>query len=104
MARIQFTNLGTVTFNVAVTATHNVDVKLQIPSRVQSGSDSAVLTLIQHNGTTVYTGIAGATGAWAQVPCTAGDTLSVTTSSSNAIDNNLNAIQGTVVISDGPGY
>ena len=101
---IQFTNLGTISVGCPEAATYNVDVKLQIPSRVQSGSDSAVLTVIKKNASTIYTGVAGSTGAWTQVACSAGDTISVVTSSSNTIDNNLNAVQGTIAISDGPGY
>jgi hypothetical protein len=100
---VQFTGLVETDIGVPDTATYNVDVKLQIPSRVQSGSDSAVVVVIKKNSTTEYTGTAGATGAWVQIACSAGDTIKVITSSSNAIDEAINAVQGTIAISEGIG-
>jgi hypothetical protein len=102
---LSFTNLGTITVGCPEAATYNVDVKCQIPTLTNGGGVSALVIVIKHNTSTVYTGSAGALGAWTQVSgVAAGDTISVVTSSSNAADEGLNAIQGYIAISDGPGY
>ncbi len=52
-----FTNLGTITIGCPETATYNIDVKLQLPIRTFSGSDSAVVTVLKHNTTTLLNGL-----------------------------------------------
>jgi hypothetical protein len=102
---VQFTGLVETDIGVPDAGTYNVDVKLQIPSRVQSGSDSAVIITIKDGSSTKYTGTAGATGAWVQITgVSAGDILKVILSSANAIDAGLNAVQGTIAVSLAPGY
>jgi len=102
---LSFGGLTTIVISCPEAASYNVDVKCQIPTLSNGGGVSALVIVIKHNSSTVYTGTAGALGAWCQIPAVAaGDTISVVTSSSNPADEKLNAIQGQIAISDGPGY
>lgn len=102
---VQFQGLVDTAIGIPNAGTYNVDVKLQLPQLVASGSASAVVTVIKDNSSTVYTGTAGANGAFAQVTCAAGDVIHVVTSSAATIDNAINAVKGTIAISLGPqGY
>ena len=100
---VQFQGLVETDIGVPDAGFYNVDVKLQCPQLVFSGAVSAVVIVIKVNSTTKYTGTAGANGAYVSVSCSAGDTIKVITSSSNAVDNALNAVQGTIAISEGVG-
>src|ERR1700722_13749942 len=101
---VQFTGLVDTAIGVPDAGIYNVDVKCQIPTLTNGGGVSALVITIKKNSTTEYTGTAGAPGGWVQVTCAAGDTLHVVTSSSNAADEGLNAIQGTIAVSAGQGY
>lgn len=99
-----FQGLGTLAIGVPDAATYNVDVKSTIPTLINGGGVSALVIVIKVNATTKYTGSAGNMGAWAQVTCSAGDTINVVFSSSNAVDSALNAVKSVVAVSEGPGY
>ena len=72
-----------------------------------SGWHTAAVTmrLLVGGGLPLASGIIGLGGelAWTK-PVRPGDTLHVVTSSSNAADEGLNAIQGTIAVSAGQGY
>ena len=92
--------LGTTTLNITSTDTYNVEVTLELPrysnsvtqgagggAATGSGSTAKVLsqvvTVINHNGSPVVTSTAGARGAAVNgLDCTAGDTITIVTSSS----------------------
>jgi hypothetical protein len=65
---------------------------------------SQVVVTVNHNGTPIYTGAAGAKGFITGAACTAGDTLTVVlTSSENSTqaDPQLNAVKCTIVLIEG---
>lgn len=95
------TGLGEMDFVVPNTDTYTVRVSLTLPSPIQGNGSSAVVTTVEVNSSTKYTSNAGDFGLVYQVPCTAGDTLKVTTSSSNANDNAINAVKVSIAISEG---
>ena len=114
------TNLGTTTLNILTTDTYTVNVTLQIPNIVPTPTPGAgggagtgsvsgtqiasqVVVTIKQNGTTVLTSSAGAKGlTLAGISCTAGDVLTVTLSSSLSQDQQPNAVQATIALSEGP--
>jgi len=114
------TNLGTTTLNIINTDTYTVAVTLQIPNVVPTATTgpgggagtgtgggpqvaSQVVTTIKQNGTTIGTSAAGTKGlTLSGISCTAGDVLTVTLSSSLAQDEQPNAVQATIALSEGP--
>jgi hypothetical protein len=111
--------LGTTTINITSTDTYNVDVTLELPrysnsvtqgagggAATGSGSTAKVLsqvvTVINRNGTPIVTSAAGARGVSANtIACTAGDTITVVTSSSASQDQQPNAVKATIALSEG---
>lgn len=111
--------LGTLSFVVPAAGTYYLSGSISLPMLSQDVSQpappssvtatgsspnyqsivSAVLVVINLNGSPVYTGIAGATGFQAVVACAAADTLAFVYSSSAAPDQGLNAIKSTISIS-----
>lgn len=114
------TNLGTTTLNILNTDIYNVNVTLQIPNVVPTATQgtgggagtgtgggtqiaSQVVTTIKQNGSTIGTSAAGSKGlTLAGVSCTAGDTITVALTSSLSQDQQPNAVQATIALSEGP--
>jgi hypothetical protein len=119
------TNLGTTTLNITNTDTYTVAVTLQLPTMSATaipgagggagtgtggsiGSStqrvtSQVVTTVKQNGSTIATSSAGAKGLTVPgIACTAGDTIAIQLSSSLAQDQQENAIQATIALSEGP--
>lgn len=95
----EFEGLGTFNMVVPNAGDYIVDAKIMAPVPV-GGGVSSVLPVVKLNNTTKFTGIAGAQGAWVQiVGASAGDTIKLVLSSSNAADQGLNVIKSTVAIS-----
>ncbi len=72
---------------------------LTLPQGVATGSSAAsqVQAVLKNGGSTVLTGIAGASGfADTQITCSAGDAITVQLSSSAAPDQVINAVRGQV--------
>jgi len=114
------TQQGLTTFNIPVPDTANYVVEVQttlptIPTTGNTGSGagsqpiltstpslySSLITVINHNGSPVYTSNAGDRSARAQITCTAGDTITVVTSSSNPADQANNAVKSTISVYEG---
>jgi hypothetical protein len=95
------TGLGELDYTAIATTTHTIRVRNTLPSIIQGNGASAVVTTIAVNSTTKYTSNAGDRGVDFQVAATSGDTIKVTTSSSNANDNSINAVVTTITISEG---
>lgn len=85
--------LGEIDIIAPTTGTYGVQCRLHLPTQIQSGSPSAVVTVIKVNTSTKYTSNAGDLGVDIQVAATAGDTIKIITSSSNANDNAANAVR-----------
>lgn len=114
------TNLGVTTLNIQNTDIYNVNVTLQIPTGVPAPTAGAgagagtgtttgglvpsqVVTTIRQNGSTIGTSTAGAKGlTLAGISCTAGDTITVTLTSSLSQDQQPQAVQATIALSEGP--
>lgn len=85
--------LGEIDIIAVTTGTYGVQCRLLLPTQIQSGSASAVVTVIKVNSTTKYTSAAGDLGVDIQVAATAGDTIKIITSSAQANDNANNAVR-----------
>jgi hypothetical protein len=114
------TNLGTTTLNITNTDTYTLAVTLQSPNIVPSATQGAgggagtgtsggtqvasqVVITIKQNGSTIGTSSTSSKGLTLKgIACTAGDILTVTLSSSLAQDQQLNAVQATIALSEGP--
>lgn len=113
------TGLQEFDFYAPSTDSYTVQGTIQAPNVVPAGTQGAgggagtgtgggaqvnsqVLTVIKLNSTTKYTSTAGDRGFSTVVNATAGDTIKVILSSSLAQDNQPQAIQCTIAISEGP--
>src|SRR5271156_468924 len=113
------TNLATHTITIPTTDIYNIQGTLTLPNIVTAATTgtgggagtgtggtfvpSQVVVTIKQNGTTIYTGAAGALGfALTGLACTANDVITIIRSSSLAQDNQPNAIRMTLAISEGP--
>lgn len=92
--------LGTVADVVVPDAgLYYVNGSISLP-KIPEGStaNSAVVALIKKNGSTQYTGLAGAQGFFAKISCSASDELTVVLSSAAAVDQDLQAVKTTTTI------
>ena len=114
------TNLGTTTLTANNTDTYTINVTLQIPNIDPSATTgpgggagtgtsggpevpSQVVCTIRQNGSLLGASSPGAKGLTIKgIACTAGDTLTVTLTSSLPQDEQLNAVQATIAFSEGP--
>jgi hypothetical protein len=121
MALIQSTSVtGLQEFDFVVPSTdaYTVQGTLQLPNIVPSASQGAgggagtgtgggaqinsqVVTVVKLNASTKYTSAAGDRGFMVGINATAGDTIKVILSSSLAQDQQPNAVQCTIAISEG---
>jgi hypothetical protein len=84
-------------FTAPAAGIYFVDAKLQLPQLVSDGLASAVVALVKNGASTIYTGVAGASGF--SIPaftCALGDVITCVLSSAAACDNVLNAVTGVV--------
>lgn len=81
-----------------------VDGKISLPMNSTGGGASAVVAVVNKNGSPVYTGSAGRAGFHISVSCAADDVITVVFSSALAIDNALNAVKSTITIGVGSEY
>jgi hypothetical protein len=73
-----------------------VNGQLTLPMQTGSGQSQVVAT-VKQNGSTIYTGIAGATGFQInQIVCAAADAISVVLSSAAAADQVSQAVKGVI--------
>lgn len=98
---LSWVGLGTYTFVAPYAAPFVFDGKVQCPSIVTDGVNSAVVVTISQNGTPVYTGNAGAQGFYEVISCASGDSITIVFSSAAAVDQGLNIIKATIAISQG---
>lgn len=95
-----FNDLGTFTLlaSAPFAGLFEFDGKISLPLPTGSGQ-SSVLAVVKQNGSTVYTGIAGASGFNTSITCAAGDAITVVLSSSAAVDQPINTIKTVVAVS-----
>jgi len=115
------TNLGTTTVNIPTTDAYDFVGTIAPPSAQNPAASqgpgggagtgvgggpripSQIVTVINQNGTPIYTSNPGDMGfSLRAVQCTAGDVITVVTSSSLASDQQPNAMRLTLATSEGP--
>jgi hypothetical protein len=114
------TNLATHTITIPTTDVYTFQGTLTLPNVVPTATQGAgggagtgtgggpmvpsqVVITIKQNGSTVYTGAAGALGFVLNgLSCTAADVITIIRSSSLAQDEQPNAIRMTLSVSEGP--
>jgi len=91
--------LGTMTTGVSQAGEYDVIGSLSLPG-INKGdpANSQCVAVVNQNGTTMYTGLAGAEGFQLVLNCAANDSISVTLSSSAPVDQGINVIKCTVAI------
>lgn len=97
-----FQGIGTFTLFTAPSAgNYFIDGKVSV-GRIASGDGaSSFVVLIKKNGSTVYTGNAGAMGFYMDLALAANDAITMVTSSTAAVDAALNAVKINVAMGDG---
>lgn len=93
--------LGTaLDFKVPAADKYAISGSLTLPS-IPAGSPlaSAVVVVVNKNGSPIYTGLAGARGFKTDAVCAALDEITVVLSSSLAQDNAPNAVKSTISVS-----
>ncbi len=96
-----FGGLGTaLDFKAPTADTYAISGSLTLPG-IPQGSPlaSAVVVVVNKNGSPVYTGLAGAKGFKTDVVCAALDEITVVLSSALAEDNAPNAVKSTISVS-----
>jgi hypothetical protein len=89
--------LGTLAWNVDTAGPYFIKGKISVPTLVGGGGASAVVATVKQNGTTIYTGPAGAQGFYLNnILCALNDAMSVVFSSSAPADLPLNVIRSVV--------
>jgi len=96
-----FAGLGTLSFEVPDAGPFFVDVKSTIPTLTAGGGISALVITINLNGSPVYTGAAGAQGAYVVFSVAAKDVITVVFSSAAIPDQGLNVIKSTISVGYG---
>lgn len=110
--------LSTTTINIPTTDFYTVAGTLQLPTAGPTASTGAgggagtgavatnqtqsqVVVTVNHNGSPIYTGAAGAKGFSTGAQCTAGDTMTVVLTSSLSQDQQPNAVSATITTVEG---
>lgn len=95
--------LSTLTTHANTTGPHVIFGKITCPQLAQgSSAPSQVVVTVNQNGSPIYTGTAGAEGFKQQMLCTSGDTITVVTSSTAAVDTtSLNGIKAVIGFTNG---
>lgn len=96
-----FSGLGSYSTTVPFAGTYFVEGKSTIPTLVNGGGVSALLAVINLNGSPVYTGIAGNEGFRCDVACAALDVIQIVLSSSAAADQPANSIKTVIALGIG---
>lgn len=93
-----FAGLGTYTVTAPTAGPYKLVVKTTIPAIPDGDATASQLVItVNQNGTPIYTGAAGSRGATVStINCAASDVITVVFTSSQAEDNNLNAIKSVI--------
>jgi hypothetical protein len=97
-----FAGLTTLVLGLPNTDYYTVQGTLELPGIVQGAATaSSVVVVVKHNSSTVYTGTAGAKGFSTGFSATAGDSVSIITSSAAAVDQGSNVVKCSVQLWEG---
>lgn len=91
---VVITGLQTLHLFAPVSGIYDLAGKMTLPEIYEGNSAaSQVVASVTQNGTTVYTGLAGADGFRLPLNCVIGDNIAVTLSSSAPVDQPINAVK-----------
>lgn len=94
--------LGTIaSITVPTTDRYTIRGKIALPTLSEGAGKSAVVAVVNVNGSPVYTGQAGAMGFETSPFCSANDVITVVLSSAASPDQGNNVIKTTISISEG---
>lgn len=96
-----FCGLGTFTYVAPIAGPYFVEGKSSIPTLSNGGGVSSLLTVVNVNGSPVYTGVAGAEGFYVVTTLAALDSVTIVFSSAAAVDQGLNVIKSTISLGRG---
>lgn len=98
--KMVISGLQSQTTSVTNAGNYTIKASLTLPTIGQGDpADSQCITTVTQNSSLIYTGLAGSRGfQLLNVPCAAGDTITVAMSSSAAVDQGLNVVKCTVAI------
>ncbi len=114
-----YVGLQSATINIPTSDNYNFDVKLSLPDNDGSASQgsgagagtgsiaqspfiSQVIVTVKQNGSTIYTSQASSKGfTLNSVVCSAGDVITITPSSAQSQDQQLQAVKMVVSVSEG---
>lgn len=96
-----FNGLGTLSTTVPLAGPYFVDGHISLPTLTAGGGVSAVLVVVNQNGSPVYTGQAGAEGFYTTLNCAANDVIAMVFSSSAPADQPLNVVKSVIAIGSG---
>jgi hypothetical protein len=97
----ELAGLNTYTISVPTAGAYSIDWKNYLSRLAQGGSPSSLVTTINQNGSPVFTSTAGSDGGHYDLSCSAGDTITLVTSSSAPVDETLNNVKTQVAFSGG---
>lgn len=96
---LTFAGLGTLSITVPLAGAYFVKGKISLPTLSKGDSSpSALVVVVNQNGSPVYTGQAGAEGFYVDISCAANDLIAMVFSSAAAVDQGLNVIKSTISI------
>lgn len=100
------TSVGLTTLTLTVPETDSlcfVEGNITLPTLTDDGSTapSSVIVTVKQNGSTIYTGLAGAQGFRTTFSGTLADTITVAFTSALATDAALNAVKSTIQFGSG---
>lgn len=96
---LTFAGLGTLSITVPLAGLYFVEGKISLPTLPKGDSSpSALVVVVNKNGSPIYTGSAGAEGFRTVTSCAANDLIAMVFSSAAAVDQGLNVIKSTVSI------
>lgn len=95
--------LRTVSFTAPAADQYVVDIKTTLPTLTTTGGtqQSSLVTTISINGTPFAVYAAATRGSQTRLNLAAADVVTIVFSSSNPVDQGLNAIQSVIAISEG---
>ena len=95
---LTFAGLGTLSITLPMDGSYFFEGKISLPTLTKSGEVSALVVVVNKNGSPVYTGVAGAEGFKVQVSCVANDLIAMVFSSAATADQGLNVIKSVISI------
>lgn len=96
---LTFAGLGTLSITVPLAGPYFVEGKTSLPSLPKGdATPSAVVATVKQNGSTIYTGQAGAEGFRIDVACAANDVIAMQFTSGAAVDQGLNVVKTTIAL------